>query len=76
MSLLNQKTIKNSVQFNGVGLHSGKVVNLSINPSEPDSGIVFKRVDLKDNNTAHVNLVNFEDGISTTKIINAIKQDD
>ena len=47
MSLLNQKTLKKSVQFKGVGLHSGKIVNLSINPSDPDSGIIFKRVDLK-----------------------------
>ena len=46
MSLLNQKTLKNSIQFNGVGLHSGKIVNLSINPSEPDTGIVFKRIDV------------------------------
>ena len=40
------KNAKNSVQFKGVGLHSGKVVNLTIKPAEPDSGIVFKRIDL------------------------------
>ena len=46
MSLLNQKTIKNSVNFQGIGLHSGKLVNVCLKSSEPDSGIVFKRVDL------------------------------
>ena len=43
-----QKTLKNSVHFEGTGLHSGKVVKLSIKPSEPDTGIVFKRIDLKE----------------------------
>ena len=58
MSLLNQKTIKNSVQFKGIGLHSGKIVNLSINPSEPDTGIVFKRIDLKNDNLVYPNFLN------------------
>ena len=46
MSLLNQKTIKRDVKFEGVGLHSGKTVNLCIKSSEPDTGIIFKRSDL------------------------------
>ena len=70
MSLLNQKTIKNSVQFNGVGLHSGKIVNLSINPSEPDSGIVFKRVDLKDNNLVYPSFLNVSNTSLNTTISN------
>ena len=47
MSLLNQKTIKNSVSFSGIGLHSGKPAKICIKPSSPDTGIVFKRIDLK-----------------------------
>ena len=70
MSLLNQKTLKNSVQFNGVGLHSGKIVNLSINPSEPDSGIVFKRVDLKDNNLVYPSFLNVSNTSLNTTISN------
>tara|TARA_Y100000816_G_scaffold129412_1_gene91203 strand:+ start:1089 stop:2009 length:921 start_codon:yes stop_codon:yes gene_type:complete len=70
VSLLNQKTIKNSVQFNGVGLHSGKVVNLSINPSEPDTGIVFKRVDLKDNNLVYPSFLNVSNTSLNTTISN------
>ena len=70
MSLLNQKTLKNSVQFNGVGLHSGKIVNLSINPSEPDSGIVFKRIDLKDNNLVYPSFLNVSNTSLNTTISN------
>ena len=50
MTLLNQKTINDPVKFKGVGLHSGQIVNISINPSEPNTGIMFKRVDLESNN--------------------------
>ena len=58
MSLLNQKTIKNTVTFQGIGLHSGKIVNLCLKSSEPDTGIVFKRIDLKKNNIVHPNFIN------------------
>ena len=70
MSLLNQKTLKNSVQFKGIGLHSGKVVNLSINPSEPDTGIVFKRVDLKNNNLVYPSFLNVSNTSLNTTISN------
>ena len=50
MSILNQKTIKKSVHVSGVGLHTGSIVEMKILPSDPNSGIVFKRVDLKNNN--------------------------
>ena len=70
MSLLNQKTLKNSVQFNGVGLHGGKIVNLSINPSEPDTGIVFKRIDLKDNNLVYPSFLNVSNTSLNTTISN------
>jgi UDP-3-O-[3-hydroxymyristoyl] N-acetylglucosamine deacetylase len=41
-----QKTIKETVQLEGVGLHNGKKVNLSLIPAEANSGIIFKRKDL------------------------------
>ena len=50
MSELNQKTIKNDVKFTGVGLHSGKTVQVCIKPSEPNTGIIFKRIDLEKDN--------------------------
>ena len=50
MSELNQKTINNYVKFTGVGLHSGKTVQVCIKPSEPNTGIIFKRIDLEKDN--------------------------
>ncbi len=70
MSLLNQKTIKDSVTFQGVGLHSGKLVNLCLKSSEPDTGIVFKRVDLKNNNLVYPNFANVSNTSLNTTISN------
>ena len=70
MSLLNQKTIKKSVSFNGVGLHSGKPVNMTVKPSGPDTGIVFKRVDLKKNNLIYPNFLNVSSTALNTTIEN------
>ena len=50
MSVLNQKTIKRSIKFEGVGLHSGKKVEMTLFPAQPNTGITFKRSDLKKNN--------------------------
>ena len=50
MSYLNQKTIKSPVSFEGIGLHSGLFTEITIKPAKPNTGILFKRVDLKENN--------------------------
>tara|TARA_B100000401_G_scaffold432040_1_gene368888 strand:+ start:123 stop:1043 length:921 start_codon:yes stop_codon:yes gene_type:complete len=50
MSILNQKTINQKITFEGVGLHTGNKVKLSLIPSAPNTGIIFKRIDLKKNN--------------------------
>ena len=42
----NQRTLKNSVEVTGNGLHSGVEVQMKLNPSEADSGIFFVRKDL------------------------------
>ena len=44
----NQTTISKKVSLDGVGLHTGKDVTLTFNPSEANTGYVFKRIDLKD----------------------------
>ena len=72
MSLLTQKTIKQNVNFQGVGLHCGKTVNLCIKSSEPDTGIVFKRVDLKKNNLVYPNFSN----VSNTSLNTTISNED
>ena len=70
MSLLNQKTIKKALSFTGLGLHSGKQVKISIKPSDPDTGIVFKRIDLKENNLIYPNFVNVSNTSLNTTISN------
>jgi len=50
MSYLNQKTVKKIISFDGIGLHSGLPVFVKIKPAIPNTGIIFKRVDLVKNN--------------------------
>ena len=70
MSYLTQKTIKNNVSFSGVALHSGVNVNISIKPAEPNYGIVFKRVDLKNNNLVFPNFMNVSNTSLNTTVQN------
>ena len=70
MSYLNQKTIKNSLSFSGIGLHSGQNVNITIRPSSPDTGIIFKRVDLETNNLVYPNFMNVTNTSLNTTIEN------
>jgi UDP-3-O-[3-hydroxymyristoyl] N-acetylglucosamine deacetylase len=44
--MVRQRTLKNSIQANGVGLHTGEKVYLTLHPSAPDTGVVFRRIDL------------------------------
>jgi len=43
-----QRTLRKEITFNGIGLHTGYSVNLRLVPAPPDTGIVFRRSDLKD----------------------------
>jgi UDP-3-O-[3-hydroxymyristoyl] N-acetylglucosamine deacetylase len=70
MSGLNQKTIKQDISFKGIGLHSGLDANLTLKPAEPNTGIVFKRTDLKENNIIVPNLFNVSSAIFCTTISN------
>ena len=70
MSVLNQKTIKENISFKGVGLHSGLDVNLTIKPAEPNTGLVFKRTDLKENNIIIPNIFNVSSAVFCTTISN------
>ena len=70
MSLLSQKTIKSTLTFEGVGLHTGKKVTMKINPAEPNTGIVFKRIDLNKNNLVVPNIFNVSDASFCTTISN------
>jgi UDP-3-O-[3-hydroxymyristoyl] N-acetylglucosamine deacetylase len=44
--MLQQRTLKTLTKAVGVGLHSGQRVELTLRPAQPDTGIVFRRIDL------------------------------
>jgi UDP-3-O-[3-hydroxymyristoyl] N-acetylglucosamine deacetylase len=44
--LIKQRTLKNVIRATGVGLHSGEMVYLTLRPAAPNTGIIFRRVDL------------------------------
>ena len=46
MVMLVQQTIKSVIHAVGVGLHSGQRVELTLRPAKPDTGIIFRRIDL------------------------------
>ena len=70
MSYLTQKTIKDNISFSGVSLHSGLNVKVSIKPAPPNHGIVFKRVDLKNNNLVYPNFMNVTNTSLNTTVEN------
>ncbi len=70
MSVLNQKTIKKTIVFDDVALHSGEKVHMEIKPSQPNSGIIFKRTDLKSNNIIIPGIFNVSSAIFCTTISN------
>ena len=71
MSVLNQKTINKNITFKGNGLHSGLPATMTIKPAEPNTGIIFKRIDLKDNNIIIPNIFNVSSALFCTTISNA-----
>ena len=70
MSILSQKTVSKKISFEGIGVHTGIKSKLDILPAEPDTGILFKRKDLKVNNTVHALYNNVTDTTLCTTITN------
>ena len=46
--MIKQRTLKNVIRATGVGLHSGEKVYLTLRPAQPDTGVVFRRVDMNE----------------------------
>ncbi|MGH1398239.1 MAG: UDP-3-O-acyl-N-acetylglucosamine deacetylase [Alphaproteobacteria bacterium] len=75
-----QHTLKSDIKINGIGLHSGKDITLTIRPAKPDSGITFIRTDVMDrdalipalwdhvSNTQLCTVISNEDGVSVGTI--------
>jgi len=70
MAHLNQKTILKPIVLNGIGLHSGLRVNLTLKPADPNTGILFKRIDLNKNNILVPNFLNVTNTSLNTTISN------
>jgi UDP-3-O-[3-hydroxymyristoyl] N-acetylglucosamine deacetylase len=70
MSVLNQKTINQKINLSGIGLHTGIEASLVIKPAEPNTGIIFKRTDIKENNIIIPNLFNVSSAVFCTTISN------
>jgi UDP-3-O-[3-hydroxymyristoyl] N-acetylglucosamine deacetylase len=67
-----QKTIKDYIEIEGVGLHNGVKVNLCLKPAEVNSGIKFKRTDVdSEKNIIEANYNNVKSPILCTKIENS-----
>ena len=70
MSVLNQKTINKNISLEGVGLHSGINSKITIKPAAPNTGIIFKRVDIKEDNLIFPDVFNVSSAIFCTTISN------
>ena len=66
-----QKTLKRKIHFSGVGVHNGRAVSICIEPAEVDTGIVFHRTDLDNNNIIKASIDNLTDSRLCTKIKNS-----
>ena len=71
MNEIYQKTICQPIIFQGIGLHSGKNSKIAILPGSSDQGIIFKRVDLKENNIVRANY----ESVSSAKLCTTIEND-
>lgn len=70
---MTQNTLKSKATLAGVGLHSGKDITLSITPADEDSGIIFIRTDISDqNNVIHARW----NKVTDTKLCTVISNDD
>ena len=68
--MLSQKTLNKPVEIKGIGLHSGKEVSLRILPAEPNTGIQFKRTDLKSDDLVIPSVFNVSSANFCTTISN------
>ena len=68
---LQQNTIRRKINFSGVGVHNGRAVSMSIEPAEVNTGIIFERTDVKNNNKIKAHIKNVVESSLCTKIQNA-----
>jgi len=69
--MLKQRTLKSLIRATGVGLHSGLKVAMTLRPAAPDTGIVFRRVDLPE----PVDLRADAFGVGDTRLASCLERD-
>jgi len=70
MSILTQKTVSKKISIDGIGIHTGLKAYLNILPAHPNTGIIFKRIDIKKNNIVIPTYNNVVDATLCTTISN------
>ena len=70
MSILSQKTLSKKISFQGIGVHTGNNSKINVYPAKPNTGIIFKRIDLAENNIIYPNYLNVTDTTLCTTISN------
>ena len=68
--MLKQRTLQSITKAVGVGLHSGQRVELTLRPAQPDTGIVFRRVDLAQPVDIHIAAT----AVTDTRLASTISQ--
>jgi len=68
--MLGQRTLKNSIRAQGVGLHSGQKVLMTLRPAAPDTGIVFHRTDMDPPGEVRAKAENVGDTQLGTSLVN------
>ena len=68
--MLRQRTLKNSIRATGVGLHTGEKVYMTLRPAAPNTGIIFRRVDLEQPVEVRAFATNVGDTMLGTTIMN------
>ena len=71
MSIFKQKTITKNIKIEGIGLHTGKKASLVIKSAKPNTGIIFKRVDLNQHNEIIPDVYNVSNAVLCTTISNS-----
>ena len=69
--MLKQRTLKSLTRAVGVGLHSGQRVEITLRPAQPDTGVVFRRVDL----ASPIDLKADPFGVGDTRLASCLEKD-
>jgi UDP-3-O-[3-hydroxymyristoyl] N-acetylglucosamine deacetylase len=69
--MIRQRTLKNTIRATGVGLHTGDKIYLTLHPAPVDTGIVFRRTDLKE----PVDVKAWPQNVSDTRLSTTIEKD-